>query len=243
MPTIKELNLNELRDEASCKDLCNRIKHSSWVIPQSLAEFGSMTLKYSNGKIDCPATFRYNLGSEWLLGLWHMTRLPRSSIVANQVNSPLYGTFTPLILLGFKIYQDIPYGAWRDSIGLDKALEPRLYEIVSYPKLEQVLEYWEQLPIDDKLALRNTGLTYRTGPLEGTIKSAKSTWTLNRLNIPILDEAPKLLVTMLMQCWLAHSSVRHSNMLINMRDWDSLPEPIDNIEIFDQKIQNFETPW
>lgn len=248
---IKELPLQQLAlknlEEVAIWCDSNSLPHfSTWTLAQMVAEFGSWTLVRKDGVIDCLGTLKQNIGDNpWKVGLWKLTRIKRSCLLTSQVKAPEYGAFTPLILMGFKRMQGLPYEAWRNSEGLEHILEPDLYDAI-------VLDDYSccNLGSDRLLELRAEGLKIRTGPKAGSSKSPESTWSLTGLKGTELNGFPKLTQTMVTQCWLAHPKTRTPYMILDPEDWDTMPQPLSSTEIFKQpetkKIVREDTaalPW
>lgn len=230
---IRELPLQDIAgknlQEVTLWCESNNLPHfSTWTLAQMVAEFGSWTLVKNNGVIDCVATLKQNCdGDRWKTGLWRLTRIRRSSLLSSQVKAPDYGAFTPLILMGFKRMQGVPYEAWRGSEGLEHILEPDLHDAV-------VLEDYSfcNLGSERLLELRMDGLKVRSGVKMGTYKNPESTWSLTGLKGTELGGIPKLTQTMITQCWLAHPKHRTPYMILDPQNWDRIPEPLIGTEIF-----------
>lgn len=230
---IKTLPLQELAnknlEEVAIWCDHNGLPHlHTWTLAQMVAHFGTWTLVKHDGVIDCLETLKQNIGDDkWKVGLWKLTRIKRSCLLTSQVKAPEYGAFTPLILMGFKRMQGVPYEAWRNATGLEHILEPDLYDAV-------VLDDYSccGLGSDRLLELRAEGLKVRTGPKAGSSKNPESTWSLTGLKGTELQGFPKLTQTMLTQCWLAHPKHRTPYMILDPEDWDSMPQPLSTAEIF-----------
>lgn len=209
----------------------NSLPHfHTWTLPQMVAQFGSWTLVKQDGVIDALATLKQNVGNDpWRVGLWKLTRVRRSSLLSSQVKAPEYGAFTPLVLLGFKRMQGVPYESWRTATGLEHILEPDLYDAV-------VLDDYSCCSLGSArlLELRAEGLKIRTGAKAGSNKSPESTWSLTGLKGTELGGFPKLTQTMVTQCWLAHPKHRTPYMILDPQNWDAMPPPLVDGEIFKQ---------
>ena len=125
--------------------------------------------------------------------------------------------------------QGVSYETWKNCAGLDYILEPRLFEAVTcdVPNLgsERLLE------------IRTQGLTTRSGKSAGQLKSAESTWSLNGIQDTELGHLPKLTQSILTQIWLAHPTHRSNLMILDLHDWDHMPEPLIAPTIFKQPIK------
>ena len=219
-----QLNLDELEQALEADPLH---PFASWLLPQLVAWYGSWTLT-SDGK----STVIQNCGTPLKRVLYMLSRVPRSLLVHKQIAQPEYARFTPLIALGFKRMQGVPYEFWRGFEGRDFILEQDLLAAidVAVPTLGSAR----------LLEIREQGLLTRTGPKAGQLKSAESTWSLGGIQNTELGDLPKLTQTMLCQCWLAHPKNRRSEMILDLLDWDRMPEPLVG-EIFTVEEQKPQT--
>lgn len=235
---IRELKLQELAtknlSEVAIWCESHNLSHfSTWTLAQMVAEFGSWTCVKTDGMPNAVETLKRNIGDDaWKAGLWKLTRIKRSSLLARQVAQPDYGAFTPLILMGFKRMQGIGYEQWRDSPGLEHILEPDLYNAVVLDDYSFV-----NLGSDRLLEIRQKGLKVKTGPKAGSSKSPESTWSLSDLKDTEIYGIPKLTQTMICQCWLAHPKNRTNYMILDPSDWDRMPEPLATTDIFKKPEQ------
>ena len=235
---LQELELDrlaDLTDQELEKFVVDENLHnySSWLLPQLVSVFGQWQLK-SCGK----TTVKHNCSNNFQRACWRLTRLRRSLLVKNQTLEPQYAQFTPLILLGFKRMQNINYNYFRNFSGLEWLLEPELYSalVVEPP----------QLTSSRLLAIRQQGLLYKSGKNSGKYRQAKSTWQLYGIQDTELGSYPKLTQTILTQCWLAHPQLRSSTMILDLNNWDNLPDTLVE-EVFVQqtttKLRQPNLPW
>lgn len=192
----------------------NLYNYASWMMPQLVAVFGGWRL-LGDGK----TTVLENCRTDFQRACWRLSRLRRSYLVKNQTQQPDYGQFTPLLLLGFKRHQGYSYEQFRELPGLELLLEPELLSTLVQDQLPQ-------LNRDRILEIREQGLAYKTGPKAGTTRLAESTWQLYGIQDTELGAYPKLLQTMITQCWLAHPKHRRPGMILDPWDWDNLPQPL-----------------
>ena len=193
--------------------MMNLDNYSSWLLPQLVACFGQWKL-CSSGK----ATILENCVNDFQRSCWRLTRLRRSILVKNQTQQPQYGQFTPLILLGFKRMQGFSYEQFRELNGLELLLEPELYSALIVEPL--------QISKARLLEIRQQGLVYKSGPKTGETRLAESTWQLYGIQDTELGSYPKLTQTIVTQCWLAHPKHRCETMILDLDDWDNMPEPL-----------------
>ena len=207
----------ELEDWAT-KNHVNRM--GSWLLPQLVATFGAWRLaKDSAGVIDVKQTLKWNCEPSLAAqAMWRLSRIPRTLLLTKQVALPEYAVLTPLILAGFKRMQGVPYEQWRGVDNLEYVVEPRL--------LEAVTQTCPTLGSERLLAIRQQGLTTRSGKTAGTIKNPESTWSLTGIQDTELGHLPKLTQTVLTQIWLAHPVHRSNLMILDPENWDRMPEPL-----------------
>ena len=159
-----------------------------------------------------------------------LSRVKRSLLVAQQTKTPDYATLTPLILMGLKRMQGISYETWRNSTGLQYMLEPRLFDALVLDPTD--LNVCGSLGSDRLLQIQKQGLTTKTGKTAGSQKPAKSTWSLSGLQDTEIGHLPKITQTILTQCWLAHPELRTPYMILDLNDWDRMPQPLTTNDIF-----------
>lgn len=197
-------------------NLCN---HSSWLLPQLVAHFGRWKL-YTTGKDTVVKNCRGALDRV----LYRLSRIRRSLLIKNQTQLSEYGQLTPLILCGFKRHQGYSYEQFRELDGLKWILEPLLYE--------SLMGEIPQISKARLLEIREQGLVYRSGAKQGTKRNPESTWQLFGIGDTELGNSPKLLQSMMTQIWLAHPRYRRQTMILDPLDWDSLPEPVIEPQVF-----------
>jgi len=197
----------------------------SWLLPQLVAHFGTWTLaKNSSGQIDCLETIKQNCPDPKTRAFYTLSRIKRSVLVKNQTKTPDYATLTPLILMGFKRMQGISYETWRTAENLSWILEPRLYESLMLET--EVVAACCNLGSERLIEIRDQGLLARTGAKAGQAKPAKSTWSLTGIQDTEIGKLPKLAQTILTQCWLAHPESRTPYMILDLENWDRMPNPL-----------------
>lgn len=221
---IKTLEIDHLEKQTTKEieawvinnNLCN---HASWFLPQLVSHFGTWRL-HRDGK----TTVAENCHSSWSRAIYRISRVKRSMLVRTQTKLPQYGQLTPLLLLGFKRYQGYNYEQFREIEGLEWLLEPDLYQQI-------ILDQPVNIPTSRLLEIRAQGLTNKSGQNQGQIKPAESTWTLTGIKDTELGAYPKLVQTMVAQIWLAHPKHRTSDMILDPNDWDSMPQPLVDVDV------------
>lgn len=188
--------------------------HSRWILPQMVAVFGQWQVLET-----CRETVRHNCKTDFQRALYRISRLPRSLLIKTQTREPQYAQLTPLILLGLKNSKNIAYSSWQHKPDRHLVIEPQILEV-----LENAPQ--PQLTREELLEIREQGLLIRSGDNQGKMRAPESTWRLYGIQDTRLGDCPVQQQTALLQCWLAHPTLRHENMLVNPYDWDRLPEPL-----------------
>lgn len=263
-PDKAELTAEEKRDcldEAKKDVITKEIETLSlatkytWVIPQMIAHFGSWkAVKNEDGLYDPILTGKENIKDPWTKGLWYLALWSRSDLIRGSgVRLYKEGTMNnlvPLILAGFKVYQNIPYSAW-DRSGINLFVEPELASAMLYEMPE--------IPLDVILQIRKAGLTTKTGLKAGTIKDPRTTAMLyglkeNELAIEYgFNNMPKYAVVMATQIWCAHPENRTEHMVLDPKNWDNMPLPLYDSTVLaplttqkrtvSQKFTTSDLPW
>lgn len=238
------LNDSQLEDLAKEHFLTS---HNSWMLPQIAAHYGNWELVTHPGsnKIDSIATAKKNISVHWDIGLWKVvTKLKRGSLVKSQVNPEFasYSALVPLIMMGAKKYKGIGYNQW-DIDPESRLVDKNLLEAMFWQPDERLMEFditegeiRYGLGSKRLLELRKQGLTVKSGPKKGSLQSPTSAWCLRGMQGTELANAPKLVGTMLTQIWVAHPSLRTEYMILDPNDWDLLPPPLIDIDIFNGEV-------
>lgn len=218
-------DLSDKQFETIVEDL-NLSNHSSWLLPQLVAHLGTWRM-HASGKTsvleNCTNTFQR--------AMYRLSRVRRSILVKTQTKQPQYGQFVPLLLLGQLNSRGTPYSYWQGYSGVEWLLEPALHQALLVDKVPNI-------SVDRLLAIRQQGLTIRTGTKAGQQRLASATWKLTGISDTELGGLDPLLQTMLCQCWLAHPQHRNKNMILDPNDWDLMPQPlITNDVMLAQEIQ------
>ena len=220
-----------------------------WLLPQLVAHFGTWKLvKDSSGSWDILNTLKHNIGGDpKLQGLWKLSRVTRSLLLPSQTKHPQYAQLTPLILMGLKLYKDVPYQSWQGLEHLEYLLGPKLLEAATLSSEQQAVCFG--LGSEELLQIRNEGLMNKSGKRAGELKPAESTWALTGIQHTKLGKLPKLTQSMLAQIWIAHPSKRTKYMILDPINWDLMPQPLVTSEIFTSSEQAqlkqdiFAMPW
>ena len=231
-------------------DTMNLSHLHTWLLPQLVAHFGTWTLVQDDaGVIDCLATVKANCPDPKSRAFYMLSRIRRSLLCATQTKFPDYATLTPLILMGQKRMKGVDYELWKTARDLHWILEPRLLEAVILQPED--LSIINSLGSDRLREIQVQGLTTKSGKTAGSMKPAKSTWSLTGIQDTEIGHLPKLTQTIITQCWLAHPELRTPYMILDLENWDLMPQPLVSNEIFKpepkQPIKPRETanlmPW
>jgi hypothetical protein len=170
--------------------------------------------------------------SEWDMGLYRFLMLDqRSSYLQTQYKGEgkLYCSLVPLILYAFKLHHNVKYCQWSKDT-LHYVVNESLYDAM-------MCEVPEDLTREDILEAREQGLVYATGAKAGEARNPISTYKLYSTMGTKLHGLPELAKTMLAQIWCAHPHNRTKYMVLDPRNWDSIPAPLVSDDIFGNKAE------
>jgi hypothetical protein len=212
--------------------------HNSWMLPQIAAHYGTWTPVTVEDKICSRQTARKNMTTPWHVGLWRaVTQLKRSALVATQnlSHSVNYSAVVPIVLMGLKRYQGVPYSRWNLKAG-DTLIEQKLLEAMLW-RNDQIYH----LDKSELLKIREIGLTVKSGDRMGTVAKATNQWCLRGVGLTVLGPVPPLVQTMLCQIWVCHPSLRTNYMILDPYNWDAVPVPLIEHEVLDRQISTVKT--
>lgn len=206
----------------------------AWVMPQIIAWLCRVPFpltEVGNGESPDSPQFRVNglkvlnlvfdPKSEWDMGLYQFLMMDsRSSWVKSQYKPEgrTYCSLVPLILYAFKLNRGIKYSQW-DRGSLKWVVNTSLCEAM-------LCEVPEDITRDDILEAREQGLIYKSGTKVGQSRNPVSTFKLYDTAGTKLHKLPELAKTMLAQIWCAHPENRTKYMVLDPRNWDSIPSPL-----------------
>lgn len=189
-----------------------------WVLPQLYQHIANF-----KKTPDCADYARLNTKSTLDRGVFVLATHPqRGELVSGQIRTPRYGALVPLLLAPHKEQSKTPYSYWQNK---QVALDPKLQEVLHDCEKYQACV---DLGSDTLLQLLDLGLVYKSGKNMGKKRVAQTTWRIYHAadapdcvkSLSVLSQA------MLFQIWLAHPQYRLPTMVLDPRDWDSLPEPL-----------------
>lgn len=199
--------------------------------------------KYTDkGLIDGSTYLKDNFeGDAWHIGLYYMLITdPRGNLFPGikQTGKDYlpYCGLVPLILAAHKSINDITYETW-DKTTLGQLVNKSLLEV-----MELSLQEKYQFTSEELLEARNEGLYYISGVSAGKQKSPETTFKLNGLvskqengqimiSSEFTQDLPSLAQTILTQIWAAHPVNRNNLMILDLYDWDNIPEPLEDTKV------------
>lgn len=200
----------------------------SWgikLLDQIVAEFSKHKLNNlgSEGTISGLQYLKDNLDakSERDIGIYRFIMMDGRSSYLDKMNggeARKYCTLVPLIMYAHKLYNGVEYSRWeRES----------LHYVVNEALCEAMLTETPQLTTERLLKLREIGLMQA-----GKQRSAVTTYSLYRLGDTELADCNSLVKIMLCQTWAAHPSNRTKYMILDPMNWDKMPTPLIDVNIF-----------
>lgn len=160
-----------------------------------------------------------------------------------QYKSPI-NPLVPIVLAGFKRYQGIPYEAWNKS-ELNAIVDDEIVQLIGC-KVPSLL-------VEETLRLRTKALTPATGPRAGKCNNPATTASLYHLQETALGHLPKLAKHMVLQTWAAHPENRDKYAILDLENWDRVPEPLVALDLFmppelqpqpqQRVLDTADTPW
>lgn len=187
----------------------------------------------------------FDFTQDWDKGLYYFLMLDaRSSYLKTQYKGDArnYCSLVPLIPYAFKLLHSIPYSRW-DRKTLHYVVNDALYQamVCEVPEITR----------EELLEIREQGLVYKTGLKTGETRSPVSTYRLTGITSTKLGAVPELAQTMLAQIWCAHPTNRTKYMVLDPKNWDSLPTPLIAEQLFVPPVQQsvsktnpkFDLPW
>lgn len=261
--TLSSKVIQDLKDkvlDAVHKSFCaenNLFSKLDWFPYQLLAYFGSWkAIKNEAGLYDANLTLQANAvnsesstySKQWIYGTIILANGNRSNIFSGTLRgSPQYTSsinpLVPIILAGFKKFQDIPYSHW-DKKGLSNIVDDALYQAMIVG--EEYSTIVSALSKTELVTLRNIAITDTTGKRANIINNPVTSAKLNHLATTALGSLPKLAKHMAIQTWCAHPTNRTQYMILDPNNWDSMPEPIVETAILNKTdIKEFpaDIPW
>lgn len=198
---------------------------SDWFFPQMLAKFAEVPVaRNATGLID-GNSFTSNLDTLELRSLFLLAKysqrgemLKAQTTLANRE----YSSLVPLILAAHKKYNNVPYSDWDPST---------LHLVVEKNLCEAMLSDIPEVTKEEILAIREYGLTVKSGATAGSIRNPETTYSLYIGKDTPISDLPTLAKIMLCQTWCAHPNNRSKYAILNPVDWDGTPEDLVTVEV------------
>jgi hypothetical protein len=231
-PKLDELQQRKVRAKAGGDALAEYFVKpyhiKSWgikLLDQILSEFSKHKINSlgSGGTISGSQYLKDNLDPKSLrdMGIYRFIMMDgRSSYLEKMGNGDAkkYCTLVPLILYAHKLYNNVDYSRWERET---------LNYVVNESLCEAMLTETPQLTTERLLELRDIGLISA-----GKSRSAVTTYSLYHLGGTELSECNTLVKLMLCQTWAAHPSNRTKYMILDPMNWDKMPTPLVDVNIF-----------
>lgn len=213
---------------------------ADWFWGQAVARFAMLPLaKNENGLYSAKALVINHIRDDSVLkALLILAKYPkRSSLVDKQTEAKVrnYCSLVPLVMSAFKKINNIGYAAW-DPSEINGIVEPNLCAAMSLPSLPEVSR-------DEVIETRELALTPKTGKSAGVMRSPLSTYSLYIPADSPLYDLPTLAKIMMCQTWCAHPNNRTNLMVLNPLEWDDMPEPLIETNIFTSRSTNSVPDW
>lgn len=243
LETVQFQSLVEDRSKETYKSFA---KDATWILPQLLAYIGKFpTVKNETGRNDAMLTAKNIVNSydgwdkNWVKGaLLYLKADPRgtifpSTIKATSVDLLPFSALVPLFLAAFKKYQDVKYMSW-DNVHM--VVDADLWDTMNSVKPD--------LSLEQLLYCRKVGSTVKNGKTAGVVKNPVSVTNVNKIEedgFEDFDNLPRLAKIIMTQTWVAHPSLRHQYMVLDLDDWDVVPKPLIDTEVIKQTSST--DPW
>lgn len=195
------------------------------LLDQLVAKFSTHKINSlgSEGKISGLEYLKQNLNPKdpVIMGMYRFLMIDTRSDYLEKMNAGenrKYCTLVPLILYAHKLYNDVPYSQWERET---------LHYVVNDALCEAMLTEVPQIEHDRLIELREIGLMQ-----QGTRRNPQTTYSLYRLGDSELNDTNTLVKVMVCQTWAAHPTNRTKFMVLDPMNWDSMPPPLIDVNIF-----------
>lgn len=219
--------------------------NSSWIIPQALEQIVKhfTLVRGINGLIDPKSTLakfaeRHPDKLNWYRFLFSFLNvIPRGSILSEPQNKcPEYSALVPLILSAFKKYRKVSYSEWDwENSYIKVFVDVDLYDAVTKGKQASISGEMKHIDLtrEQRIDARDYCLVIRSGVRAGNIKKPTQQYSITNRAFGKemeLNLLPKLRKIMECQVWVAHPSLRSELMILDVKNLDSMPEPLEQEE-------------
>lgn len=230
-------------DQAKLRQQAREAVTSRWIeqnqIAQKLSYFPHQWMSYFGGwqaikvgdKYSPRQTYQHNVVEPqdlFALGSVLLARSNRSNFfkaapkTVKQYSSPI-NPLVPVVLAGFKRCQNIPYSAW-DLSELDVFENEEIVKLVNCTKPD--------VTASRLLSLRNVALTPQSGARAGKPSNPATSANLYHLGDTEIGHLPRLAKYIVLQTWAAHPQHRDPYAILDLDNWDHVPEPLIVADVF-----------
>ena len=236
--TLSQEVTAKLREEARAAVVPQWIEREAisqkltWLPQQMMAYFGGWEAVRVDGVYSPTLTARRNTQERndlFALGALLLAKAKRGDIFkgapkGNQQYKSSINPLVPIVLAGFKRYQNIPYEAWNKS-ELKAIVDDEIAQLIGCKM--------PSLRVEEILGLRKAALTPASGPRAGKCNNPATTAALYHLQETPLGRLPKLAKHMVLQTWAAHPENRDKYAILDLDNWDKVPEPlVEGVDLF-----------
>ena len=214
---------------------------STTILPDIITKIGNMpTVKNENGLISGKRFIKDNFRTDADRGLWMFLMLDsRSAYLPTQYRGTArqYSSLVPLILYAQRLLHGTLYSAWDPAEIKNFVVNDDLADAMLFRPSEDEWPTTEQL-----ISGREQGLKVQTGKDAGKLRSALSTYKLYATTGTCYQGMPHLVQVMLSQIWVAHPENRTKYMVLDPLNWDRVPPPLIDTDVFQKPVYENLTP-
>lgn len=223
-----------IEDFASKFDIA---KNADWFWGQATARIAASTLPLgSDGLYSAKKWYLETIKNDSVLhALVILAKYSKRSVLVYNQTDPRTKNFcalVPIFMAAHKKINNIPYSRWNKS-ELRGITESNLLAAMNFDMSE-----CNSLGSDVILTLRDEALEIRSGQKMGTLRSATTNYAMYPPKDSPLHPLPTLVRIMLCQTWCAHPSNRTNLMILDPRDWDNMPAPLVETNLFTTTTEN-----
>lgn len=191
-------------------------------LPELVKLWGSWHVtRNSEGLVSGLQFLKDHLTSDERIGMYRFLMInSKSDFLSKQYtgDNRTYCALVPIILYAQRIAKNIKYSEWDPE---------ELHHVVPARLAEAMLWDGETPTSKDELLFgREQGLTWASGPKLGSTRPANSTHKLYATNGTVYQGMPWYVQVMYSQIWMAHPDNRTKYMVLDPKDWDSVPLPL-----------------
>lgn len=152
-----------------------------------------------------------------------------------------YCALVPIIMYAQRKAKNIKYSEWnRDEL-----------KYIMHSKLAEAMLWEGEVPSREQLlADRDISLKYQSGTRVGQDRDPVTTYKLFGTRGTCYEGMPEYVGVMLSQIWCAHPNNRTKYMVLDPINWDNVPQPLVNTEVFYKQsseptasIHQEDNPW